>query len=181
MENRKIYLLLMHTNTIPSRLVKLFTRYPYSHVGISLNKSCEPIYSFGRRHVNTILNGGLSIERKDGEFFSKFNKAVCRIYEKEVTVGQYEYINNKLAEMKQNIDCYKYDFLGIIPRFFNIPVTFENRYVCSYFIAELLDEADIFHFDKPNCLTKPKDFENLDGFKEIFAGSYLSYDENLIK
>ncbi len=180
MEKRKIYLLLMHTNTIPSRLVKWFTRYEYSHVGISLDKNCYTIYSFGRRYVNTILNGGLSIERKDGEFFRKFNKAVCKIYEKEVSVQQYEFIKSELDEMKKNIDCYKYDFIGIIPRFFNIPVTFKNRYVCSYFIAEILDKADVFHFDKPICLTKPKDFENLNGFHEIYKGSYLSFDENSI-
>lgn len=41
---KKIYLILMHTYTIPSRLVRLFTRYEYSHVGISLEKECNKIY-----------------------------------------------------------------------------------------------------------------------------------------
>lgn len=176
MENKKIYLLLMHTNTIPSRLVKLFTKYEYSHVSISLDKNCYIVYSFGRRHVNSVLNGGLSIERKDGEFFNKFNQAICRIYEKEVTVEQYKFIENRLNEMEQNIDSYKYDFIGIIPRFFHIPITLKNRYVCSYFIAELLEDSGIFHFEKPNCLMKPKDFENLEGFVEIYRGKYTSYN-----
>ena len=168
----------MHTNTIPSKLVKLFTRYEYSHVGISLNRNCDIIYSFGRRHVNTILNGGLSIEHKHGEFFSKFNKTVCRIFETEISKESYEYIRKTLDDMEKNIDDYKYDYIGIIPRFFHIPFTLKNRYVCSYFIAELLDKADIYHFNKPNCLTKPKDFENLNGFYEIYKGSYLSYKDN---
>lgn len=168
----------MHTNTIPSKLVKLFTRYEYSHVGISLNRNCDIIYSFGRRHVNTILNGGLSIEHKHGEFFNKFNKTVCCIFETEVNKEAYDFIKKTLDEMEKTIDDYKYDFIGIIPRFFHIPFTLKNRYVCSYFIAELLDKANIYHFDKPNCLIKPKDFENLNGFHEIYKGSYLSYKDN---
>ena len=31
---KKIYILLMHTKTIPSKIVRFFTRYKYSHVAI---------------------------------------------------------------------------------------------------------------------------------------------------
>ena len=78
----KIYLVLMHTNTVPSKVVKFFTRYEYSHVGIALEKECNTIYSFGRRNVNSILNGGFVAEEKDGKFFEKFNNTVCKIYDK---------------------------------------------------------------------------------------------------
>ena len=72
-EDKKIYLLLMHTKTIPSKIVKLFTRYAYSHVAIALDKDCETVYSFGRRKLNSILNGGFSVEKREGAFFEKFN------------------------------------------------------------------------------------------------------------
>ena len=38
---KKIYILLMHTNTKPSKFVKLMTKYEYSHVAISLEKECS--------------------------------------------------------------------------------------------------------------------------------------------
>ena len=59
----------MHTKTILSKIVRFFTRYKYSHVAISLDKSCEVTYSFGRRKLNSILNGGFNILNKEGEFF----------------------------------------------------------------------------------------------------------------
>ena len=77
--------------------------------------------------------------------------------------------------MQKNIEEYKYDFIGIVPRFFGIPFTIKNRYVCSYFIASLLEENGIYKFEKPACLTKPKDFENLKGFKEIYRGKFLDW------
>ena len=53
---KKIYIILMHTNTIPSKLVRFFTRYKYSHVAISFNKNCDVTYSFGRTNLYSILN-----------------------------------------------------------------------------------------------------------------------------
>jgi len=173
---KKIYILLMHTNTIPSKLVRLFTRYPYSHVGISLNKECTEIYSFGRKNVNNIIGGGFSIEKKTGDFFNKFNKTTCRIFETTINDKQYKNLTNKLYDMKKNIEKYKYDYLGIIPRFFGIPITIRDHYVCSYFIASLLEETKIYNFEKNTCMVIPKDFENLDGFNEIYQGIYMHYD-----
>lgn len=172
---RKIYLLLMHTNTIPSKLVKLFTRFEYSHVAIALEENCNTVYSFGRRNVNNILNGGFSIENKDGEFFKKFKDTTCKIYEITVTDKQYKDVKNMLLLMKKDKEKYKYDFLGIVPRFFGIPISFKNRFVCSYFIAYVLEKNNIFTFNKDIKLCSPKDFENINGLNEIYKGKYLEY------
>lgn len=172
---KKIYILLMHTNTIPSKLVKTFTRYKYSHVAIALEKECNVIYSFGRKKLNSILNGGFTAENKNGEFFKKFNKTKCKIYEIEIDDEKYKRLEKLIEEIKINEDDYKYDFIGLIPRFLGIPITIKNKYVCSYFIAYLLQEAKIHDFNKNVCLIKPKDFENIDGFKEIYDGYYVSY------
>lgn len=173
---KKIYILLMHTKTIPSKLVKLFTKYEYSHVAISLDKNCYTTYSFGRRSLYNILNGGFSIQNKDGKFFKKFNKTVCKIYELEVTEKQYEDVKKIITHMEENIETYKYDFLGIVPRFFKIPVAFKNKFVCSYFVAYILDKANICKFKKDISLVVPKDFESINGAKEIYNGSYLQYN-----
>lgn len=173
---KKIYILLMHTKTLPSKFVKQFTKYEYSHVAISLDKNCRTTYSFGRRSLYNILNGGLSIQEKDGEFFKKFNKTVCKIYELEVTDEQYNDVKNTLSNMEENIDIYKYDFVGIIPRWFGHAVTFKNKFVCSYFIAYILNQANICKFNKDICLTVPKDFEKLKASREIYRGSYLAYN-----
>lgn len=175
---KKIYLLLMHTRTIPAKLIKFVTRFEYSHVGISLDENCDIIYSFGRRKFNSILNAGFSIEHKDGAFFKKFSQTKCKIYEKEVTDKQYEDLKNIFNKMKENIDDYSYDFVGIVPRFFGMPLIIKNKYVCSYFVASVFEKVGICIFSKKTCLIKPKDFSNLEGFNEIYTGSYNSYKKN---
>lgn len=172
---KKIYILLMHTNTIPAKFVQMFTNYEYSHVAISLEKECKTIYSFGRKSLYNILNGGFSVQEKDGAFFKRFNKTKCKIYELEITDEQYNKIEEIIFNMSANTEKYKYDFLGIVPRFFNIPTKFENRFVCSYFVADVLEKTNACQFSKDTSLVVPKDFENVKNLNEIYSGNYFEY------
>lgn len=175
---KKIYIILMHTRTIPARLIKFFTRYEYSHVGISLEKDCSTIYSFGRRNAYSILNSGFTTEYREGEFFHKFSETVCKIYEIEITDEQYDKVKKIVEYMKERQDRFKYDYFGIIPRFFGIPLILKDRYVCSYFVASVLEKTHICRFNKKVYFIKPEDFEHLSGFKEIYKGRYNLYDCN---
>ena len=53
--NYKIYIIQMHTYTIPSRLIKRITNYEYSHIAISLDRNCNTIYSFGRKKYTSFI------------------------------------------------------------------------------------------------------------------------------
>ena len=172
---KKIYVLLMKTKTSTDRFIRFMTNYEYSHVAISLDESCDNLYSFGRKKPHSILNGGFVTENKNGAFFKAFNDTTCKIYEVETSDEQYENLKNIIEDMEKNKDIYKYDYLGIVYRFFNIPKTYENKYVCSYFVADILEKTNIHKFEKETCFIRPEDFENLDGFNEIYSGKYLLY------
>lgn len=173
---KKVYILLMHTDTIPSKIVKIFTRYEYSHVAISLDRTCNTLYSFGRKKLHSVIDGGFSIENKDGEFFKTFDQTKCRIYEVVISDRQYLKLASIIEYMKEHSEEYKYDFLGIAFRFFKLPVTFKKKYVCSYFVAYVLQQCQIYNFNKKLCFIKPKDFENLNGFNEVYRGAFCSYN-----
>lgn len=174
-EEFKIYIIQMHTNTVPARVVKMFTGYEYSHIAVAKDKSCDTMYSFGRKKINNFLDGGFVVEKKQGAFFKKFKDTKCRIYELNVSRWQYIKIESKLCEMEENIDKYKYDFLGIALRQCKIPITFKNKYVCSHFVAELLENAGICTFGKKVCFAIPKDFEQIEGAKMIYEGKLSEY------
>jgi len=173
---KKIYILLMHTDTIPAKIIKRATKYDYSHVGISLEKNCSKIYSFGRRKFNSILRCGFTIEEKHGDFFKKFHNTICKIYEIKVTSRQYRKIEKTLFNMTKHKLNYKYDFLGLVLRYWNIPLKIKNHYVCSYFVASLLEDAKIYKFHKKTCLVRPKDFESIPVLHKIYEGKYLRYE-----
>lgn len=168
----QIYIVLMHSMTAPAKLVKLATRYKYSHVAISLEKNCDTLYSFGRKKVNNALDGGYSVELRNGEFFKKFKNAVCSVYEINVTDKQKESLENLLFDMQKDSEKFKYDFVGAFLRFFKIPITFKNQYTCSYFVAYALEKAEIYRFETPCHFITPKHFEKLN-LNKIYEGKYL--------
>ena len=172
-DNCKIYIIQMHTYTIPSRLIKRITNYEYSHIAISLDRNCNTIYSFGRKKYTSFINGGFSVEHKSGEFFSKFKDTICRIYELDVTIEQYNALKKIINYMKNNKEIYKYDYIGVFLRYIKVPVRFKDKYVCSFFVADILEKANIYKFDKKTCFIKPKDFENIPNLNLIYVGNYL--------
>ena len=168
----EIFIVLMHSMTIPARIVKLATRYKYSHVAISLEENCDTLYSFGRKKVNNALDGGYSVENRNGDFFKKFKNATCTVYKMKVPNEKKENLEKLLISMKEN-DVYKYDFVGAFFRFFKIPVTFKNQYTCSYFVAHALKETGIYDFEIPPHFVNPKDFEKIQMLEKIYEGKYL--------
>ena len=63
---KKIYIVLTHSGTYFSQVIKFFTRYNYSHVAISFDKNINTMYSFGRKQYNNPLFGGFVIEKSEG-------------------------------------------------------------------------------------------------------------------
>lgn len=170
-----LYIIQMHSGSMPSCVVRRVTGYRYSHVALSLEKDCGTVYSFGRKSLYNFLNGGFTAERRDGRFFARFPNTDCRVLALEVTDGQYRRVQARLTEMQANGDAYRYDFLGAFLRLFRLPVRFRKRYVCSQFVAEVLEDAGICSFEKPACLIRPQDFDGLENAVEIYRGRYLRY------
>ena len=166
----------MHTRTIPAKLIKLATRANYSHVALSFEKECNTLYSFGRRNIHSILNSGFTIEKKKGPFFQAFHQTTCKIYEIDIEEEKYQRIQKIIGEMARHKTRYKYDFIGLVFRYFKIPIRLKNHYVCSYFIANLLEESGVYAFSKKSYFVKPKDFENFAIGHEIYQGEYRKYE-----
>ncbi len=168
---KKIYIIQMHTGTFPSKIVKVLSCYPYSHVGISLDQNCETIYSFGRKSLYNFLNGGFVKQKSTDIFYQKYNKTLCRIYELQVTSEQLHALKRILEEFEKNTEQYKYDFVGLILRnVLHLPVVIKHHYVCSHFVAEMLYQ--IGYCDLIPYQMQPKDFEWLSGVKQIYYGRY---------
>lgn len=172
---KSVYIVLMHTNTFPSKIIKFFTHFPYTHVGISLDIDCSDIYSFGRKKITSFLHGGFTIEKRNGPFFQKFYRTNCQIYEIKVHEQEYFKLKKLLQNMKEKENLYKYDILGLVLRYFHLPYFRNNRYVCSYFVADILKNANILEFTKETYFVRPQDFSNMSGLHKIYEGKLLNY------
>ena len=81
---KSVYILLSKTKTIPSNLIKLFTREPYSHTSLALDISLNEMYSFARRGMYNPFNGGFISENIEKGIFGKHKGTRCTVYELKV-------------------------------------------------------------------------------------------------
>lgn len=68
MSNRNVYIVVTRTNTIPSRVIRIYTGSPYNHVSLTLDGRLEDMVSFGRLHPFTPVPGGFVHEGKTKGF-----------------------------------------------------------------------------------------------------------------
>ena len=121
------------------------------------------------------MDAGFVEEHKNGKFFSKFKETNCRIYELDVNEKQYKKLKKRILYMKDHEELFKYDYIGIFLRYFKLPIIFKNKFVCSYFVAKLLEDAEICKFPKECHFIEPRDFESIDNLNEIYTGKFLLY------
>lgn len=170
---KNIYILLTHSGTIPSKLVKLYTRNKYSHVSISLKEELNEFYSFGRKKLYNPFNGGFIIESKNSKFYKRFKNTKCVLLKLNVSEEQYIEIDKIIDKYKKNINIYKYDFLGIIFRLLRIKVNRKNHLYCTKFVREVLEIADVYNFKKK--FISPDEFMNIPNAEIIYSGKLLGY------
>ena len=109
----KIYIVLTHTGTILSRIVKYYTRRDFSHVSISLDKGLTQMYSFGRLNPYNPFLGGFVHEYVNEGTFKRFKNTTTAIYSLEINEEQYEIIKNNIDKMEQEKEKYKFNIILI--------------------------------------------------------------------
>ena len=175
--NKKIYVILTQTGTVPARIIKLITKAPYNHTSITSDEELYDIYSFCRKFKKIPLPAGFVNETEIG-VFDMFNMVPCEVYAFDVTDEQFDKYQNLISHFKSSSKSYGYNVLGLLALAFGIPVHRKNRYICSQFVAHVLTECKIAEVYKDLCLVKPDDFRYLKNAKLVYKGAFKNlYNE----
>jgi len=161
---KDIYIVFSSTNYNISKMIRLVTRYQYSHVSISLTEDLSEMYSFARIYQNTPFVGGFV---KEIPSRYKDNNAIIRIYKYQISDEKYFSIKEKIKKMYQNKELYKYSYKNALLSVLNKNIETKNKYTCLSFVNEILGFTDY----------KIKDFEK--HFSDvIYNGSFTNYISN---
>lgn len=107
-------------------------------------------------------------KRKILTVFPTADYMVCSI---ECSLAQKEAIRQELRLAMQERFHYHYAVAGLPFILWNIPFYQENHYTCSSYVARVLEEYGVCHWEKHFSLVTPKDFMEKFGRKRIFEGS----------
>lgn len=174
---KKIYIVLAHTGTLLSRIIKIRTGAEYTHSSIALDEDLEQMYSFGRKYSYIAFIGGFVKEGASFGTYKRFYKTEISVFELPVTDEQYNKIYNKIEYIKEHKKEYRFNILGLFFAGFNKRLQFNKTYYCAEFVKKLLDVAEIDTSELPEVI-KPENFKKLSNAKLIYKGKLKKYKEN---
>lgn len=171
---KKIYIVLAHTGTLLSRIIKMKTGAEYTHVSISLDEDLKNMYSFGRKYSYIAFLGDFVKEGADFGTFKRFYNTEISIYELEVSDEVYEKICQKIEYIKVHKDEYKFNILGLFLAGFEKKRKLDKTYYCAEFVKLLMEKSGIDTEGLPDII-KPEHFKNLKNTKLIYKGKLKEY------
>ena len=178
MQNKKIYIVLSQTGTWFSRAIKFFTKDPYNHASISLDKELTQMYSFGRKKVNNPLRGGFVREYTDKGVFAKFKDTKAMVVCLDVSEEQFRKISEKLYDMEQDPNKYKYNFRGLILGYMHLPSERRNRFYCSEFVRYILEYGNVDGVEELPRFIRPMKLLKIEHTK-VYAGNLHTYKKKV--
>ena len=171
MAEKTIYILLTDTGTWFSKLIKLYTRFPYNHASIALDEGLNDIYSFGRKVYYNPFSGGFVVENLSKGVCKKFPRCACLIYKVSVTEEQYSSLRHQVESFVKDKEKYRYNFFGLLGVLFHKGIKRKNRYFCSQFVSELLIKNNLFFNEKEPELIRTCDLFSIENKEVIYEGS----------
>lgn len=170
---KKIYIVLTHSGSFLSKLIKVYTGKDYSHVSISLDENLDTMYSFGRVWAYNPFWGGFVRESPKFGTFKRFNNTTCKILSLSVTDEQYKKIGEIIESFLDEKDSYRFNVIGLAAVMVDMRVKRDKYFYCAEFVKYVLDEAGV-NYDLPE-IVKPMDFASIDDYDVIYTGKLVDY------
>jgi hypothetical protein len=146
-----------------------------------MNQDLSPMYSFGRLNPTNPIFAGFVEEKIDQGLYAIKKDTVCRVYSLDITLNQYNRLSKNLNEMLNTRDAYNYDVRSLIM----IPIKRNrqrpNKYVCSTFVASILENSGISIIDKPTHNVCPDDYHDLENLMLEYEGPISMYNGKILK
>ena len=170
---KKIYIVLTHTGTILSRIIKCYTKDEFSHCSISLDIELKEMYSFGRLNPYNAFWGGFVHEYINKGTFKRFYKTKAKVYSLEITDEQYEKIRKKIKEIQNDKEKYRFNTLGLFAAGFHKKIGEEHSFYCAEFVKYVIENAGV-NTGLPEVV-KPEDFKYMKWLREVYSGLLRKY------
>ena len=170
---KKIYIILTHTGTLLSKIIRKWTKDEFTHVSIALDEDLNQMYSFGRLHPYNPFWGGFVKEGIHTGTFKRFKKTEAFIYSLDITQEQYIMIKNEIKRIEEHKAEYYFNILGLLAVGFHKKIQPKHSFYCAEFVKYVMDRANI-NTNLPE-VAKPEDFKKIEGVQEIYAGLLRKY------
>lgn len=172
---RKIYIILTHTGTVLSRIIKYYTKDEFSHVSIALDPNLKEMYSFGRLNPYNPFWGSFVHEEINKGTFKRFKRTKTEVYSLFVTDEQYEKAKKIITYFNDNKEKYKFNILGLICVSIHKKIKRKNSFYCAEFVKHVLKVSGVSEVNYLPQIIRPEDFKQIQGLRLEYEGILRKY------
>ena len=175
---RNVYVFLISSNTILSRIIRKTTKAEFTHASLSLNDEIFPCVSFGRKYSKLVLPAGFKDEPLDSGFLKDNLDINCGLFAVEVTEEQYNRLSEYIETLRTSRRKLGFNFFGLVMCKFNVLLKRKRMMFCSDFVASALNHSGITNFENTS-LVRPVDLMNIPNARCIFKGRVRDVQNNI--
>ena len=172
---RKIYIVLTHTGTVLSRIIKYYTKDEFSHVSIALDPDLKEMYSFGRLNPYNPFWGSFVHEEINKGTFKRFKRTNTEVYSLFVTDEKYEKARKIITYFNDNKEKYKFNILGLICVSIHKKIKRKNSFYCAEFVKHVLKASGVSEVNDLPQIIRPEDFKQIQGLRLEYEGLLRKY------
>lgn len=172
---KNIYLIISHTGTLLSRIIRRLTGDKYTHASIGFEENLNEMYSFGRVYPRNPLIGGFVKESPHYGTMKRFRLADIVILKIPVPNEKFSEINDYITNMYRNRDKYHYNYVGLFLAKFGIHRQRKNHFYCSEFVKDILKRFDLVAKNEFNGVVRPAELLHMKRGEVIYRGKLCNY------
>ena len=172
---KKIYIILAHTGTILSTIIRYWTKDEFSHVSIALDADLEEMYSFGRLNPYNPFLGSFVHEHINRGTFKRFKKTRAEVYSLFVSDEQYEKAKKTIQYFNNNKQKYKFNVIGLACVSINKKIMRKNSFYCAEFVKHILKVIGVTEVNQLPKIIRPENFTQLQGLRLEYEGLLKKY------
>lgn len=165
-----VYVLLVRSQTVLSKLIRLFTGDQYTHAAVAFDAELDSLCSFARKHAAMPLPAGLVHEALDAGYYDCHRYIPCALYALPMREENWTRVKARAEEMLRRSRSYRYSVRGLAMCRLGRAEVRPEKYFCSQFVGEVLEESGAVRLQKPPALMRPQDLASLPEMKKLYQG-----------
>jgi hypothetical protein len=165
---RYIYIVLIKAHTGLGSVARVFTRYPYTHIAVCLDKSLTDYISFSRRYHNFPFEAGFTHEYRDYYAFGRHKDYGAKVFRLPVEEDEYCDILEFINERENGGYLFNVFSMATMPLIGGFRIAGAEN--CMSFTAQIIEKSGVVKLLKPYWRYSIKDMDELLMKYQYFEG-----------
>jgi len=136
-KKRYLYLMVSRTDTQIGRIIRVFSRYPYNHVSLSIDPTLREWVSFGRFRRDTPLYAGFIRETVE-RYLSNDGDTPIRLFRLEISPHKYLRLQQLFARAGYGDTKLIYNLYDAVASSIHLKIPISGAYTCLSFANYVL-------------------------------------------